>query len=80
MKKVLLAISFVLLQGGCFISCKKNCYCDAYRIETGNTINNINVGPTTEKTCKSLEGTREVQIYTGTFHDSIICHRYVANQ
>ena len=35
MKKVLLAISFVLLLGGCFISCKKNCYCDAYRIETG---------------------------------------------
>lgn len=75
MKKVLLTLGFVLLLGGGFISCKKNCYCDFYRVETGNVINGLNVGPATAKHCKSLEGVKEVQIYTGTFHDSIVCHR-----
>jgi hypothetical protein len=75
MKKVLLALGFVLLLGGGFISCKKNCYCDFYRVETGNVINGLNVGPATAKQCKDLEGVKEVQIYTGTFHDSIVCHR-----
>jgi hypothetical protein len=75
MKKVLLAIGFMLLVGGGFISCKKNCYCDAIRLETNNRIDNINLGPTTGKVCKDLEGVREVVIYTGTFHDSIVCHR-----
>ena len=75
MKKVLLALGFVLLVGAGFTSCKKNCFCDFYRVETGNVINNLNVGPATAKDCKALEGVREVQIYTGTFHDSIVCHR-----
>lgn len=75
MKKVLLALGFVLLVGNSLISCKRDCYCNAYRIETGNSIENLNVGPATKKTCKELEGVREVQIYTGTFHDSIVCHR-----
>ena len=75
MKKVLLALGFVLLLGGSFISCKKNCYCDFYRVETGNVISDLNVGPATAKECSALEGVKEVQIYTGTFHDSIVCHR-----
>lgn len=75
MKKVLLAIGFMLLVGGGFISCKKNCYCDSYRLETGNVVNNINLGPTTAKECKANDGVKEIQIYTGTFHDSIVCHR-----
>jgi len=75
MKKVLLAIGFMLILGGGFISCKRNCYCDSYRRETGNHTDNINVGPTTAKECKALEGVKEIQIYTGTYHDSIVCHR-----
>ena len=75
MKKVLLALGFVLLVCGSFISCKRNCYCDFYRVETGNVIEGLNVGPTTAKACKDLEGVKEVQIYTGTFHDSVVCHR-----
>ncbi len=75
MKKVLLALGFVLLVCGSFISCERNCYCDFYRVETGKVIENLNVGPTTAKACKDLQGVREVQIYTGTFHDSVVCHR-----
>ena len=77
MKKVLLALGFVLLLGGCFISCKRDCYCDLYRVETGNQVDNVAIGPTTTKVCKGFEGTvREVQIYTGTYHDSLVlCHR-----
>ena len=75
MKKVLLVLGLVLLLGGSFVSCKKNCFCDFFRVETGNVINGLNVGPATAKQCKDLEGVREVQIYTGTFHDSIVCHR-----
>lgn len=75
MKKVLLTLGFALLVGVCIVSCKKNCHCDFYRVETGNVVENLNVGPTTASECKALEGTREVQIYTGTFHDSIVCHR-----
>ena len=75
MKKVLLALGFVLLVGACFISCKRDCYCDYYRVETGNHVDNLNVGPATAKECSDLEGVREIQLYTGTFHDSIVCHR-----
>lgn len=77
MKKVLLALGFVLLMGACFTSCKKNCFCTFYRVEFPDRepISDLNVGPTTAKECKALEGVREVQIYTGTFHDSVVCHR-----
>lgn len=73
MKRVLLAIGFMLLIGGSLISCKRDCYCNAYRLETGNHIDNLNVGPATKQSCKKLNGVREIQIYTETFHDSIVC-------
>lgn len=80
MKKVLFALGFVLLVGACFISCKRDCYCTSYRLEfmddpDRQPISDLNVGPATAKECAALEGVREVQIYTGTFHDSIVCHR-----
>ncbi len=75
MKKALLVIGMVVLVCLSLVSCKKECYCDSYRIETGNVINNIDVGPATKKECADLSVVKEIQIYTGTFHDSIVCHQ-----
>lgn len=80
MKKVLLALGFVLLLGSSLISCKRDCYCTSYRLEfmdepDRHPVSNLPVGPATAKECKNLEGIREVTIYQVTYHDSVVCHR-----
>lgn len=74
MKKALLIIGLVLLVGCSLISCKRECFCDFYRLETGRTISNYDIGPATKKECSNLSKIDTVQIYTSTFHDSVVCH------
>ncbi|MCQ2266004.1 MAG: hypothetical protein MJZ46_08225 [Bacteroidales bacterium] len=74
MKKALLVIGLVLLVGCSLISCKRECFCDYHRLETGNVISNYDIGPATKQQCANLNKIDTIQIFTGTFHDSVVCH------
>lgn len=75
MKKAFFVIGIVVFVCLCLSSCKQECFCDSYRRETGNVVNNIDVGPATKQECADLQTVKTVQIYNGTFHDSLVCHQ-----